>query len=127
MNIFINREYFYRDEDRYGYRCLCIGYEDVPLSSKRQGLHALEMELAHAGASCAARLLAPDIEIPQLTPSKYTHRFKCQDMLFYTFGNILFSTLLITLLLANLSENVLHCGTELHFKPFNPWDIQNCL
>ncbi|KAL0852359.1 hypothetical protein ABMA28_000560 [Loxostege sticticalis] len=54
------------EENRYGYRCLCVGYEDAPFTAQRQGLVALEMELVYAGAGCASRLLAPDLEIPSL-------------------------------------------------------------
>ncbi|XP_069365103.1 E3 ubiquitin-protein ligase MYCBP2 isoform X3 [Maniola hyperantus] len=59
------------EESRFGYRCLCVGYEDASLASARVGcglgLATLEMELVHLGASCAARLLAPDLDIPPLT------------------------------------------------------------
>ncbi|XP_038216347.1 E3 ubiquitin-protein ligase highwire [Zerene cesonia] len=55
------------DESRFGFRCLCAGYEDLPLTSHRQGLVALEMELVYSGAACAARLLAPDIDISPLS------------------------------------------------------------
>ncbi|XP_048488841.1 E3 ubiquitin-protein ligase MYCBP2 [Plutella xylostella] len=55
------------DENRFGFRCLCVGYEDAAFTTLRQGLVALEMELAYAGAACASKLLAPDIDIPTLT------------------------------------------------------------
>ncbi|CAH0703737.1 unnamed protein product [Spodoptera exigua] len=55
------------EDNRFGFRCLCVGYEDTPLTTQRQGLVALEMELVYAGAACASKLLAPDIEIPPLT------------------------------------------------------------
>ncbi|CAB3259025.1 unnamed protein product [Arctia plantaginis] len=55
------------EDSRYGFRCLCVGYEDTPLTTQRQGLVALEMELVYAGAACASRLLAPDLDIPSLT------------------------------------------------------------
>ncbi|XP_052746829.1 E3 ubiquitin-protein ligase highwire isoform X2 [Bicyclus anynana] len=59
------------EESRFGYRCLCIGYEDASLASARAGcgtgLSTLEMELVHLGAASAARLLAPDLDIPPVT------------------------------------------------------------
>ncbi|XP_050560251.1 E3 ubiquitin-protein ligase MYCBP2 isoform X7 [Spodoptera frugiperda] len=55
------------EDNRFGFRCLCVGYEDTPLTTQRQGLVALEMELVYSGAACASKLLAPDIEIPPLT------------------------------------------------------------
>ncbi|KAJ8737325.1 hypothetical protein PYW07_000596 [Mythimna separata] len=55
------------EDNRFGFRCLCVGYEDTPLTTQRVGLVALEMELVYAGAACASKLLAPDIEIPPLT------------------------------------------------------------
>ncbi|KAJ0183671.1 hypothetical protein K1T71_000094 [Dendrolimus kikuchii] len=54
-------------ENRFGFRCLCIGYEDTPMTSQKQGLPALEMELVYAGAASASRLLAPDLDIPPLS------------------------------------------------------------
>ncbi|XP_037299798.1 E3 ubiquitin-protein ligase highwire-like isoform X4 [Manduca sexta] len=57
------------DDNRYGFRCLCVGYEDEPLTTQRQGLAVLEMELVYAGAACASRLLSPDLDIPPLTYS----------------------------------------------------------
>lgn len=61
------------DENRFGYRCLCVGYDDVMFTSQRQGLNALEMELAYSGAACASRLLAPDIELPAVESCKYMY------------------------------------------------------
>ncbi|XP_052752649.1 E3 ubiquitin-protein ligase MYCBP2 isoform X3 [Galleria mellonella] len=55
------------EDNHYGFRCLCIGYEDSSFTTQRQGLAALEMELVYAGAACASRLLAPDLDIPPLT------------------------------------------------------------
>ncbi|XP_041987793.1 E3 ubiquitin-protein ligase highwire [Aricia agestis] len=55
------------DDNRFGFRCLCVGYEDAPFTSQRQGLVALEMELVYMGAACSSRLLAPDLDIPPLT------------------------------------------------------------
>ncbi|XP_045784545.1 E3 ubiquitin-protein ligase MYCBP2 [Maniola jurtina] len=59
------------EESRFGFRCLCVGYEDAPVASARagcgMGLATLEMELVHLGASCAARLLAPEVDLPPLT------------------------------------------------------------
>ncbi|CAH2218381.1 jg26088, partial [Pararge aegeria aegeria] len=59
------------DEGRFGYRCLCIGYEEASLASARAGcgtgLTTLEMELVHLGAGCATRLLAPDLDVPPVT------------------------------------------------------------
>ncbi|XP_063374022.1 E3 ubiquitin-protein ligase MYCBP2 [Cydia amplana] len=55
------------EDNRFGFRCLCVGYEDAPFTTQRQGLVALEMELVYAGALCASRLLAPDLDIPPLT------------------------------------------------------------
>ncbi|RVE51528.1 hypothetical protein evm_003798 [Chilo suppressalis] len=55
------------EDNRFGYRCLCVGYEDSPFTTQKQGLVALEMELVYAAAGCASRLLAPDLEIPSLT------------------------------------------------------------
>ncbi|XP_047524361.1 E3 ubiquitin-protein ligase MYCBP2 isoform X3 [Pieris napi] len=55
------------DESRFGFRCLCAGYEDAPFTSQRQGLVSLEMELVYTGAACASRLLAPDIDISPLS------------------------------------------------------------
>ncbi|XP_013162054.1 PREDICTED: E3 ubiquitin-protein ligase MYCBP2 isoform X3 [Papilio xuthus] len=51
-------------ESHFGYRCLCVGYEDTPFTIQRNGLLLLEMELVYAGAACASRLLAPDLEMP---------------------------------------------------------------
>lgn len=59
------------DESHYGYRCLCVGYEDISAASQRHGLASLEMELAYAGAQCASRLLAPDLEVPSLDPGNF--------------------------------------------------------
>ncbi|CAH2036099.1 unnamed protein product, partial [Iphiclides podalirius] len=56
-----------RSESRYGFRCLCVGYEDAPFTSQRQGLLLLEMELVYAGAACASRLLAPDLDLPLMS------------------------------------------------------------
>lgn len=61
----------YSEDSRFGFRCLCVGYEDSPFTSQRQGLVALEMELIYAGAACASRLLAPDLDIPPLTFCKF--------------------------------------------------------
>ncbi|XP_059059876.1 E3 ubiquitin-protein ligase MYCBP2 [Achroia grisella] len=55
------------EENRFGFRCLCIGYPDCAFTSRRQGLSLLEMELVYAGSACASRLLAPDLEIPPLS------------------------------------------------------------
>ncbi|CAH2103304.1 unnamed protein product [Euphydryas editha] len=63
------------EESRFGYRCLCVGYEEGAPAGGGLGtgggasgcLAALEMELVHLGAACAARLLAPDLDIPPLT------------------------------------------------------------
>ncbi|XP_064076475.1 E3 ubiquitin-protein ligase MYCBP2 [Vanessa tameamea] len=63
------------EESRFGYRCLCVGYEESPLAGMGTSgastaggcLAALEMELVHLGATCATRLLAPDLDIPPLT------------------------------------------------------------
>ncbi|XP_060809498.1 E3 ubiquitin-protein ligase MYCBP2 [Amyelois transitella] len=55
------------EDNHYGFRCLCVGYEDAPFTVQRQGLVALEMELMFSGASCAARLLAPDLDMPPLS------------------------------------------------------------
>ncbi|XP_061382096.1 E3 ubiquitin-protein ligase MYCBP2 isoform X5 [Danaus plexippus] len=61
------------DDSRFGFRCLCIGYEDnwsgrsVLGSGFPSGLSTLEMELVHLGAACASRLLSPDLDIPPLT------------------------------------------------------------
>ncbi|VVC90678.1 unnamed protein product, partial [Leptidea sinapis] len=54
-------------ESRYGFRCLCAGYEDAPFTTNRQGLLSLEMELVYAGAACATKLIMPSIDIPQLS------------------------------------------------------------
>ncbi|KPJ10311.1 putative E3 ubiquitin-protein ligase MYCBP2 [Papilio machaon] len=48
----------------FGFRCLCVGHEDAPFTTQRNGLSLLEMELVYAGAACASRLLAPDLELP---------------------------------------------------------------
>ncbi|XP_050683096.1 E3 ubiquitin-protein ligase MYCBP2 [Leptidea sinapis] len=55
------------DESRYGFRCLCAGYEDAPFTTNHQGLLSLEMELVYAGAACATKLIMPSIDIPQLS------------------------------------------------------------
>lgn len=69
------------EENHFGFRCLCMGYEDTPFTAQRQGLVALEMELIHAGSACAARLLAPDLDIPPLSFCKYFLReFSVSEM-----------------------------------------------
>nr|XP_049693135.1 E3 ubiquitin-protein ligase MYCBP2 isoform X3 [Helicoverpa armigera] len=55
------------EENRFGFRCLCVGYSDAPMTTARQGLAALEMELVHAAAAGASKLLAPDIDLPPLS------------------------------------------------------------
>ncbi|CAH0716565.1 unnamed protein product, partial [Brenthis ino] len=60
------------EESRFGFRCLCVGYEEAPFTNIKTGgslggLATLEMELVHLGASCAALLLAPDLDVPPLT------------------------------------------------------------
>ncbi|XP_028043251.1 E3 ubiquitin-protein ligase MYCBP2 isoform X2 [Bombyx mandarina] len=55
------------EENRFGFRCLAVGYEDSNLTSQKQGLVALEMDLMFTGAACASKLLAPDLEIPPMS------------------------------------------------------------
>lgn len=56
----------FNSDSRFGFRCLCTGYEDTPLTSQRLGLAALEMELVYAGGNSASKLLAPDLDVPPM-------------------------------------------------------------